>query len=102
MQFFAILCILASMNSTRAADQVKVLVHGHRGARARRPENTLPAFQYAIEQGVDVLEMDMAVTKGPVLVISHAPVLPGPVCPGPRGGAVIRQVALAEVGQWDC
>jgi glycerophosphoryl diester phosphodiesterase len=34
-----------------------------RGARARRPENTLPAFQYALDQGVDVLELDVAVTK---------------------------------------
>jgi glycerophosphoryl diester phosphodiesterase len=102
MRCFAILCILASMNSTRAADQVKILVHGHRGARARRPENTLPAFQYAIEQGVDVLEMDMAVTKDNVIVISHDPVLQGPVCTGPRERAVIRELTLAEVRKWDC
>jgi len=34
------------------SDKPRILVHGHRGARARRPENTLPAFRYAIEQGV--------------------------------------------------
>jgi glycerophosphoryl diester phosphodiesterase len=28
---------------------VPVEVHGHRGARGLRPENTLPAFEYAIE-----------------------------------------------------
>ena len=33
-----------------------IQVHGHRGARAMRPENTLPAFEYAIAQGVDALE----------------------------------------------
>jgi len=60
-----------------------ILVHGHRGARARRPENTLPAFQYAIEQGVDALEMDMAVTRDNVIVISHDPILQPPVCSGP-------------------
>jgi glycerophosphoryl diester phosphodiesterase len=102
MRFFAILCILASMNSTRAADQARIRVHGHRGARARRPENTLPAFQYAIGQGVDVLEMDMAVTKDNVIVISHEPVLQGPVCTGPRERAVIRELTLAEVREWDC
>ncbi len=26
-----------------------ILVHGHRGARAMRPENTIPAFEYAIK-----------------------------------------------------
>ena len=34
---------------------------------AVRPENSLPAFTYAIEQGVDVLELDLAVTKDDVL-----------------------------------
>src|ERR1700759_844555 len=67
-------CLLALMVLTPLVCQVagrpKILVHGHRGARARRPENTLPAFQYAIEQGVDVLELDVAVTKDNVLVVS--------------------------------
>jgi glycerophosphoryl diester phosphodiesterase len=77
----------------------KLLVHGHRGARARRPENTIPAFQYAIGQGVDALEMDMAVTKDNVIVISHDPILQAPVCTGPAAKAVIHESTLAEVRQ---
>jgi len=69
---------------TQAASQPRILVHGHRGARARRPENTIPAFKYAIQEGVDALEMDMAVTKDNVIVISHDPILQPPVCSGPR------------------
>jgi glycerophosphoryl diester phosphodiesterase len=87
---------------SQAAEQPRILVHGHRGARARRPENTIPAFQYALEQGVDVLEMDMAVTKDDVIVISHDPILQPPVCTGPQPSAVIRQLTLAEVRRWDC
>jgi len=87
---------------SQTADKPKLLVHGHRGARARRPENTLPAFEYAIQQGVDALEMDMAVTRDNVVVISHDPILHGPVCTGPNPSAVIRQLTLAEVRQWDC
>jgi len=79
-----------------------VQVHGHRGARAMRPENTLPAFEYAIAQGVDALELDMAVTKDGVLVVSHDPELRAPVCTGPRDRAVIHELTLAEVRQWDC
>src|SRR5579883_656406 len=41
----------------------RIQVQGHRGARAVRPENTLPAFEYAIKSGVDVLELDLAVTR---------------------------------------
>src|SRR6516164_7609420 len=85
-----------------AQQQPKILVHGHRGARARMPENTLPAFAYAIQQGVDALEMDMAVTKDNVIVISHDPILHGPVCTGAKESAVIHELTLAQVRQWDC
>lgn len=80
----------------------KIEVHGHRGARARLPENTIPGFEYAIKAGVDVLELDMAVTKDNVIVISHDPILEPPVCSGPREKAVIHELTLAEVREWDC
>lgn len=80
----------------------KILVHGHRGARARMPENTLPAFEYAIRVGADVLELDLAVTKDNVLVVSHDPTLHGPICTGPREGVAIRELTFAELRQWDC
>jgi len=79
-----------------------IQVHGHRGARAMRPENTIPAFEYAIEHGVDALELDMAVTKDGVLVVSHDPELRPPVCTGPRERVAIHELTLAEVRQWDC
>ena len=79
-----------------------ILVHGHRGARARFPESTIPAFRYAIESGVDALESDMAVTKGGIIVMSHDPVLHPPVCSGPVPSAVIHQLTLKQVKEWDC
>ncbi len=77
-------------------------VHGHRGARAMRPENTIPAFEYAIAQGVDVLELDMGVTKDGVVVVSHDPILRPPVCTGPKPQAVIHDSTLAELREFDC
>ncbi len=85
-----------------AADKRRILVHGHRGARARRPENTLPAFQYALDQGVDVLELDVAVTKDGVAVISHDPLINATICSGPKPGVAIRSLTLAELHQHDC
>lgn len=86
------------------AAESKILVHGHRGARAMRPENTLPAFEYAIGLGVDVLELDMAVTKDDVVVVSHDPEMNPAFCTGPSGAKtkVIREMTLAELKQWDC
>jgi glycerophosphoryl diester phosphodiesterase len=79
-----------------------ILVHGHRGARAVRPENTLPAFEYAIAAGVDVLELDMAVTKDNVVVVSHDPLLHGPVCKGPEKEVAIHSLTLKQVKEWEC
>jgi glycerophosphoryl diester phosphodiesterase len=91
--------LLMSWN-VMAAD--RVLVHGHRGARGVMPENTLPAFEYAIREGVDVLELDLAVTKDNVLVVSHDPLLNPAICKNAPKGTPIRALTLAEVKQYDC
>ena len=88
--------------STAAGAATRIEVHGHRGARGLRPENTIPAFEYAIAQGVDVLELDMGITKDGVVVVSHDSILRAPVCTGPKEQAVIYESTLAELRQWDC
>ena len=66
------------------------------------PKIPLPAFEYAIKAGVDVLELDMAVTKDNVIVVSHDPLLSAPICTGPRDHAPIHQLTLAQVREYDC
>ena len=81
----------------------KILVHGHRGARAMLPENSLPAFEYAIAQGVDAIELDLAVTSDNILVVSHDPAMNPKICTGPANSPqVIRQMTLAQLRLWDC
>ncbi len=46
-------------------------IHGHRGARGLRPENTVPAFECAIALGVDALELDIVLTRDGVPVVHH-------------------------------
>ncbi|TMQ27416.1 MAG: glycerophosphodiester phosphodiesterase [Deltaproteobacteria bacterium] len=46
-------------------------LYAHRGASAERPENTLPAFERAVEIGVDALEMDVHVTRDGHLIVAH-------------------------------
>jgi glycerophosphoryl diester phosphodiesterase len=92
--------LLLMVTATFGADRIEV--HGHRGARGVRPENTMPAFEYAIAEGVDVLELDMAITKDNVVVVSHDPVLKAPICSGPAAEAKIHQSTLAELRKWDC
>ena len=46
-------------------------LYAHRGASAERPENTMPAFERAVECGVDALETDVHLTADGVLIVSH-------------------------------
>jgi glycerophosphoryl diester phosphodiesterase len=46
-------------------------LYAHRGASAERPENTLAAFERAVEVGVHVLEMDVHATRDGHLIVAH-------------------------------
>ena len=46
-------------------------LYAHRGASAERPENTMPAFERAVEIGVDALEMDVHLTRDGQLIVAH-------------------------------
>jgi glycerophosphoryl diester phosphodiesterase len=67
-----------------------IQVHGHRGARAILPENTIAAFEYAIGVGADAIELDVVVSRDDVVVVSHDPVL--------KSGAFIRDLTAGEAG----
>lgn len=49
----------------------KVLVIGHRGASALRPEHTLASYGKAIADGADFIEPDLVMTKDGVPVARH-------------------------------
>jgi glycerophosphoryl diester phosphodiesterase len=46
-------------------------LQGHRGARGLRPENTLPAFETALDLRVSTLETDLQLTRDGVPVLFH-------------------------------
>ncbi len=46
-------------------------LQGHRGTRGNEPENTMAAFERALQIGVTTLEMDAAITADGVVVIYH-------------------------------
>lgn len=52
-----------------------VLVVAHRGDWRNHPENSLPAIASCIEQGVDMVEIDLQRTKDGVLILMHDPTL---------------------------
>lgn len=48
-----------------------VLVAAHRGDWRNHPENSLAAIKSAVDMGADIVEVDIALTKDSVLVVSH-------------------------------
>ena len=44
--------------------EMKTKVWAHRGASGYRPENTLEAFELAIRQGADGIELDVHTSAG--------------------------------------
>ena len=70
---YAVLAVLAKPASDYPFfdDGDGVLVMAHRGGRRLWPENTLYAFEHAVEMGVNVLEMDIHSTRDGALVVMH-------------------------------
>ena len=54
-----------------AAEPGKIVVISHRGEHLHHPENTMPAFQAAIDAGADYFELDVRTTSDGKFVIMH-------------------------------
>jgi len=82
-------------------------LQGHRGARGLWPENTLGGFERTLALGVDTFELDCAMTRDGVVVISHDPRLNPEHTRGMDGrflarpGPVICEVDYAELARFD-
>ena len=71
----------------------------HRGASGRglAPENTLAAFEKALDIGVDMLEIDVRVTGDGQMIVLHDPSLDRTTdCEG-----IVREMGLDEIRQAD-
>ncbi len=51
--------------------QGQTLILGHRGASAYAPMNTIPAFELAVQQGADGVELDVHLSKDGHLIVLH-------------------------------
>ena len=50
----------------------KFFREGHRGARGLMPENTIPSMKRAIDEGANVLEVDVYITRDKQVEIAAA------------------------------
>lgn len=81
-------------------------IQGHRGARAARPENTLPGLAYALAIGVDAIEFDVTLTVDGGLILAHdlvvsAQTILDTAAGSPYVGKRWRALTLAQVATLD-
>lgn len=72
-------------------------IWAHRGASAYAPENTLPAFQKAVELGADGIELDVHLSADGVLMVSHDETIDR--CS--NGTGEIRSMTCEELKRYD-
>lgn len=75
------------------------LVIAHRGASAYRPENTLPAYELAVEQAADMIEIDLHLTRDGAIVISHDADLGHFGAKGEIGDLDLEEVRALDAGR---
>lgn len=69
-------------------------IQGHRGCRGLLPENSLIAFQKAIELGVHTLEMDVAISKDNKVVVTHEPFMSRVICLDPNKQVIPEEMDM--------
>jgi glycerophosphoryl diester phosphodiesterase len=87
--------LVAGVTRARAP---RPLVIAHRGASGERPENTLPAYDLAVEQRADMIEIDLHRTSDGAIVVAHDECLPGLPADRSIGAATLAQVRAVDAG----
>jgi glycerophosphoryl diester phosphodiesterase len=76
------------------------LIIAHRGASAYEPENTVRAFELAIRQGAQMIELDLHLTADGQVVVIHDPTLDHTTnLRGRVDQMTIKQIRCADAGK---
>jgi len=80
-------------------DPAKFDAQGHRGSRDLRPENTIPAFEVALDNLMTTLELDAGITKDGKVVVDHDPHVQSQKCRRADGAAydLANEVLLKDI-----
>jgi glycerophosphoryl diester phosphodiesterase len=88
-----------SLSELKTARRPRIIAH--RGYRARYPENTLAAFEAAIDAGADMIELDVLLTKDRKLVVIHDEWLDRTTSGrGPVSDYTLSELKALDAGSW--
>ncbi len=75
----------------------KILKIAHRGYSERFPENTILAFEKAIEYGCDMIELDVHLTRDRIPVVIHDDFIDRTS----NGTGMVKEMSLAELREFN-
>lgn len=79
----------------------RTLIIAHRGSSGDAPENTLPAFKLAAEQGADMVELDLHFSRDGQPVVIHDETLDRTTNgTGAVGGFDLQHIQSLDAGSW--
>lgn len=111
LQYKLPICIFTLIIIMSCSSEKKIGVQGHRGCRGLMPENSLAAFEKAIDLGVQTLELDIVISKDGKVVVSHDPYMNSIFCLTPEGGIIpndsetdynLYEMNYDEIKTFDC
>ncbi len=79
----------------------KIEIYAHRGGAGLAPENSLPAFAAALAIGVDVVDMDVVVSKDDIIVVYHDLILNPAYTSDKHGNFVTKLLPIRELNFTD-
>ena len=89
------------MTTEAAPGRARCLVVAHRGASAAAPENTIAAFELALTQGADGIELDVHLSADGHPVVIHDDALERTTDgAGPVGARTMRELKRLDAGGW--
>ncbi|MFD0620178.1 glycerophosphodiester phosphodiesterase [Paenibacillus sp. GCM10027629] len=85
------------MKSPSSMNTRTPLIIAHRGSAGEAPENSMAAFELALRQGCDAIELDIHLSKDGELIVCHDRTIDRTT----DGSGAIREMTVTELKQFD-
>lgn len=101
--YLAVALVLVGCNTSKktapmsSSHPEKIKVIAHRGGAKLAPENTLAAIKQAVDLGVDMIEIDVILSKDGEIIVIHDSKIDRTT----NGSGVVKEMTLAEIKRYD-
>jgi glycerophosphoryl diester phosphodiesterase len=94
-KWFCLLLVPLFLQCNTSMEYSSFSIHGHRGCRGMWPENSLKAFETAVELGLEAIELDVVLTGDGDILVSHDPFMHHEICSHPDSSDVAPEEEMS-------